>query len=166
MTGRRSALAARIAAADPAGLLYGGIVTAAVLAAVSAHSSDRTRVALAVGGVLFVYFLAHVYVETQAMQFAGDERLLHRRVVVAARAEVSVLEGGIPAIVVYLLGYWLGLSSTNAALVALLFSVAFLVVVGYLGAHRAGMTGWRLVVESSAAGIFGLLAVFGKLLLH
>src|SRR6476619_5300006 len=104
MTGRRTALAGRIAAADPAGLLYGGIVTSAVLATVSAHSSDRTRVALTVAGVLFVYYLAHVYVETQAMQFAGDDGLLHRRVVVASREEVSVLEGGIPAIMVYLLG--------------------------------------------------------------
>jgi CRISPR/Cas system-associated exonuclease Cas4 (RecB family) len=166
MTGRRAAIEERLAAADPGGLLYGGIVTAAVLATVSAHSDSKTRVALSVGGVLVIYFLAHVYVETQAMQFAGDDRLLHLRVGVAARNEVSVLEGGIPAIVVYLVGYLLGLRSSSAALVALWFSVAFLVVAGYLGAHRAGLTGWRLAVESGAAGAFGLLAVFGKLLLH
>jgi CRISPR/Cas system-associated exonuclease Cas4 (RecB family) len=166
MTGRRAAVEERLARADPGGLLYGGIVTAAVLAAVSAKSHDTARVAVAVGGVLLVYYLAHVYVETQAMQFAGDDRLLHLRVVAAAREEVSVLQGGVPAIVVYVVGYLLGLGSTNAALVALWFSVGFLLVIGYLGAHRAGLTGWRLAVESGAAGAFGLLAVFGKLLLH
>jgi len=78
-----------------------------------------------------------------------------------------VLKGGIPALAVYAVGGLLfGLDRATAAVVALDFSVAFLVLVGYLGAHRAGMPGRQALVEAAAAGMLGALAVFAKTLLH
>lgn len=167
MTTRRNDLADRIAGADPAGLLYGGIVTAAVLATVSAHAETTEHVALATLAVLVLYWLAHVYVKTQAMQYDGDRRPIHRRIGEAARHESSVLKGGIPALTVYAVGgLLLGLDRATAAVVALDFSVAFLVLVGYLGAHRAGMPWRQALIEAAAAGMLGGLAVFAKTLLH
>ena len=121
---------------------------------------------LSVAAVVVVYWLAHVYTESQEMLFEGDHRPLHRRTPHAAAKEVSILVGAAPAIAVYLLLYLLGLSSTGAAYWALWFSVAFLSVIGYLGAHRAGIGGWRLVLESAGAASLGVLAVLGKLFLH
>lgn len=54
---RRAEVAERLARADPAGLLYGGIVTATVLATVSAHAGQKQHVAVATFVVLVVYWL-------------------------------------------------------------------------------------------------------------
>lgn len=142
------------------------MITAGSLAAVSANVSHAHRVALSVAAVVVVYWLAHVYTESQEMLFEGDHRPLHRRTPHAAAKEVSILVGAAPAIVVYLALDLLGLSSTDAAYWALWFSVAFLSVIGYLGAHRAGIVGWRLVLESAGAASLGVLAVLGKLFIH
>jgi hypothetical protein len=167
MTTRRNDLADRIARADPAGLLYGGIVTAGVLATVSAHAETTEHVAIATFAVLVLYWLAHVYVKTQSMQYDGDRRPIHRRLPEAARHESSVLKGGIPALTVYVVsGLLFGLDRATAAVVALDFSVAFLVLAGYLGAHRAGMPARQALIEATAAGLLGVLAVFAKTLLH
>lgn len=152
---------------DPGGVLYGAVVTAGTLAAVSANVAHVHRVALAVLVVLVAYWLAHVYVATQRMLFAQGHGPLHRRIRTAAGEEATVLLGGLPAVLLYAAGYWLvGLEARTAALVALWFSVGFLFTIGYLGAHRAGMRGWGLVIESCGAGSLGILAVVAKLLLH
>ena len=164
--GHRLRAADTLARRDPGGLLYGAVITAGVLAAVSANNSHIHRVALSVGAVVVVYWLAHVYTESQEMLFHGDHRPLHRRTPHAAAKEVFILVGAVPAVVVYLALDLVGLSATNAAYWALWFSVAFLAVIGYLGAHRAGMQGWRLGLESAGAASLGVLAVLGKVFLH
>ncbi|WP_299923630.1 hypothetical protein [uncultured Nocardioides sp.] len=163
---RRTQAADELARRDPGGLLYGAVITAGVLAAVSANVSHVQRVALSVAAVVVVYWLAHVYTESQEMLYEGDHRPLHRRTPHAAAKEVSILVGAVPAVAVYVLLHLLGLSATGSAYWALWFSVAFLSVIGYLGAHRAGMTGWRLALESAGAASLGVLAVLGKLFLH
>jgi VIT1/CCC1 family predicted Fe2+/Mn2+ transporter len=155
-----------LARRDPGAIVYGAVVTAASLAAVSANISHVQRVALSVGAVVAVYWLAHVYTETQEMLFHGDRRPLYRRTPHAAAKEVFILVGAVPAVVVYLLLVLLGMSASGAAYWALWFSVAFLAVIGYLGAHRADMRGWRLVLESAGAASLGILTVLGKLFLH
>ncbi|HSF36388.1 MAG TPA: hypothetical protein VLA70_09755 [Nocardioides sp.] len=164
--GHRRRAADTLARRDPGGLLYGAVIAAGSLAAVSANLSHAHRVALSVTAVVVTYWLAHVYTESQEMLFEGDHRPLYRRTPHAAAKEVSILVGAAPAVAVYLVLYLLGLSSSGAALWALWFSVAFLSVIGYLGAHRAGIGGWRLVLESAGAASLGVLAVMGKLFLH
>lgn len=164
--GHRRRAADTLARRDPGSILYGAVITAASLAAVSANLSHVQRVALSVVAVVFVYWLAHVYTETQEMLFEGDRRPLHRRTPHAAAKEVFILVGAVPAIVVYLALDLLGLSASGAAYWALWFSVGFLALIGYLGAHRADIRGWRLVLESAGAASLGLLAVLGKMFLH
>jgi hypothetical protein len=167
MSTRRAELAEWIAHADPAGLLYGGIITASVLATVSAHAETKAYVAFGTLGVLVLYWLAHVYVKTQTMQYDGDLRPIHRRIGEAARHESSVLKGGMPALFVYVVcTFFFGIQRGAAAFVALDFSVVFLVLVGYLGAHRAGMPGRQALIEAAGAGFLGALAVLAKVLLH
>jgi hypothetical protein len=166
MTGSRSTAAARIAAADPGGLLYGAIISASVLATVSAHSDQYEYVALATAVVLGVYWLTHVYVAAHSRQFDGDTRHVLHRAAVAAGHEASVLKGGVPAIVVYLVGAVIGLGPGPAAEVAVYFSVAMLMCVGYLAAHRAGRTGGAALADAAVAGLFGLVVVVAKALLH
>ena len=89
-----------IASADPAGLLYGAIVSAAVLATVSAHAERHVYVGVAASLVLVVYWLAHVYIRTLSLQFTGDSRHFLLRMRTAGAHETSVLKGGLPAILV------------------------------------------------------------------
>ena len=152
--------------ADPGGLLYGAIVSAAVLVTVSAHAETTDHVVIATSVFLVVYWMAHVYIETLSTQFRGDQYPFGRRLRHAAGHEASVLKGGAPAIVVYTLASLLGADPSNASAAAAYFSVALLVVIGYLGAHQAGVRGWPLLGEVAAAGSFGILIVIGKTLLH
>ena len=64
---------------DPAGLLYGAVVSAATLG-VLAHASESTRVAIATFGVLIVYWSAHVYIHAFSKQLEGGDtgRFLQR----------------------------------------------------------------------------------------
>ncbi len=78
----------------------------------------------------------------------------------------GVLKGGLPAIVVYTLVAATDHDDATAAYVAAYFSVGLLMVIGYLGAHQAGVRGWPMVGEVAAAAFFGVLIVLGKSLLH
>ena len=151
---------------DPGALLYGALVAASVLATASAHAEDFTYVAVATLMVLGVYWLAHVYVEAQRLQLSGDERLLHHRLRHTARRELSIIQGGLPAIIVFVVVDVAGASVSNAAAAAVYFSVAVLVGAGYLIARGAGRTGWAVLADSALAGLFGVVVILAKALLH
>ena len=155
-----------VTAADPSGLLYGAIVSGAVLVTVNAHASSADRVVVTTSVFLVTYWMAHVYIGTLSTQLRGDTRAFFPRLGTAARKETGVLKGGLPAIVVYSLGYLLGLDKPDAAALAAYFTVGLLMVVGYLGAHAAGLRGRIVVGEVAAAAFFGVLIVIGKSLLH
>ena len=93
-----------MASADPAGLLYGAIVAAATLAAVSLHEDDPNRVWGATGVVLVIYWMADLYVHALTTRFDGNTRSLLHRLAVSAAHKSSVLKGGLPAIVVSNIG--------------------------------------------------------------
>jgi hypothetical protein len=155
-----------VAGADPGGLLYGAIVTAAVLAAISAHNDDSKLVLVTSGVFLVVYWMAHVYISTLSTQFRGDTRPFLPRLLTAAGHESSVLKGGLPALAVYVIAYVLEGDVSDAAADAVYFSVFLLMGLGYLGAHQAGQRGWAMAGEVGAAAFFGVLIVIGKSLLH
>jgi hypothetical protein len=161
-----SRLAHRLAAADPGGLLYGGLVSASMLVAISAHLEDFPYIALSTFGVLVTYWLAHVYIGAQSLEFDGDTRHALHRVWAAARHEIAVLQGGLPAIAMCVVGYMLGLSRGEAVSLAIYFSVVMLMAVGYLAATHAGRHGWAAVTDTVIAGLFGVLIVVAKAALH
>jgi hypothetical protein len=166
MASRRIAAATRIARGDPAELLYGAIVAATVLATVSAHGEGAAYIAIATGIVLGIYWMAHVYTHALSVQFGGDQRHLLRRLRTSAIHEASVLSGGLPALVVYVLAVIAGAEPSTAAFVALYFSVGLLIAAGYVGAHAAGLTGRAVVAEAVGAGLFGVVIIIAKSLLH
>ena len=165
-TGIRSTVTRRIASGNPAHLLYGAIISASVLATASAHSDEFDYVALATAVALGVYWLAHVYVAAHSRQFHSGTRHLVARIALAAGHESGVLKGGLPAIVVYLLGIVVGLPAGAAAEAAVYFSVALLMWLGYLTAHQVGRTGPAALVDAALAGLFGLVLIAAKALLH
>jgi VIT1/CCC1 family predicted Fe2+/Mn2+ transporter len=127
---------------------------------------DFPHVAFATAFVLGVYWLAHVYTEAQSLQFAGDRRSFWRRLAHTAVGASDIIKGGLPAIAVYLAVDLLGASTKNAAATAVYFSVAVLGYVGYLTARRSGRHGWASLADALVAGLFGVLVVLAKTLLH
>jgi hypothetical protein len=159
-------VARRLAAADPAGLMYGAIVSSAALAAVSLHTPEAVRVAIATGSVLVIYWVADLYVHAIAVRFDGDTRGLVRRLARSAAHKSSVLKGGLPGIVVYVVVYATGVSSSTAVFWALAAAVVLLAVAGYLGARHAGAPRGVAVGEGAGAGMLGVVVMLAKFLLH
>lgn len=155
-----------MAAADPAGLLYGAIVSATALAAVSLHTPEAARVAIVTGAVLVIYWMADLYVHALAMRFDGDTRSLLRRLGRSAAHKSSVLRGGLPGIVVYVGVYAATADASMAAYAALGSAIVILTVAGYLGARHAGAPGRPAMVEGAGAGLLGVLVLVAKSLLH
>lgn len=167
MKGSRPApVALRLAAADPAGLLYGAIVSSAALAAVSVHTAEAARVAIATGAVLVIYWMADLYVHALAVRFDGDTRGLLHRLRRSASHKASVLKGGVPGILVYVVVYSLGAESSTAAFMALGTAVVLLSVAGFLGAQHAGAAVRPAMVEGAGAGLLGVVIMVAKFLLH
>ncbi len=162
----RHGLAARLAVTDTSGLLYGAIVTAAVLVTVGNQDISVGRVVATWAFVLSIYWLTHVYVHAAEGQFQGDTRHLVSRSVTAARAEVAVLAGGVPAMVVFVLLASTDVELIEAARSALIFTAMLLAVFGYLGARHAGRSTAASWVEAFGASLLGLLMVLAKTLLH
>lgn len=149
---------------ETAGLLYGALIAASVLATASAHVEDFTHVAVATCFVLGVYWLAHVYTGAQALHRDGQSFL--RRLAHVAVREASIIKGGLPAIVVFVAVDVLGAPTQDAAAVAVYFSVVVLFYVGYLTALRAGRHGWASLADATAAGSIGVVVIIAKTLLH
>lgn len=163
---RTTTAARRLAAADPAGMIYGAIVSAAAMATVSLHTDEAQRVAIGTGVVLAIYWLADLYVHALSVRFDGDSRGLVRRLSHAAGHKASVLKGGVPTIASYLVTYVLVRDVSVAAYTALGVTIVLLTIAGYLGARQAGSPERAAVVEGLGAGLLGVLVVVAKSLLH
>jgi hypothetical protein len=151
---------------DPAGLLYGAVVSAATLG-VLANSHESTRVAVGTLAVLVIYWSAHVYIHSFSKQLKGvHPGLFVKRTMDSAREEVGVLIGGLPAVVLYVLLVVAGVEPPTAGYISLGFVVVLLVTVAYLGALRAGLSRRIALVEAAGAGSFGVAIVLMKALLH
>lgn len=166
VTADRARAANWLARTKPADLLYGAIVSATVLGTISIHVSEYEWIALSTFAVVVIYWLAHAYVHAISARYDGDERILLARIGTAGRGASGVLKGGLPAIAVYAAAALLGAADGTATYIALVFSVLLLMAVGYLGAHSTGARGRALVAEVIGAGMFGVIVIVGKGVLH
>lgn len=162
----RGAVAARLAVGNPSRLLYGAVVSAAMLAVMGGHTETGSQVLVAVASVLIVYWLVHVYVEILGDRFVTPTRGRGSGLWRALRHEGSILQGGVPALLVVVISLVFGASVSTATTIAQWVTVVLLGVVGHLAAHRAGRTGWRLLVDTLVAALFGVLTVVLKTQLH
>jgi len=158
---RRLALAKKVPE-----LLYGALVSAAVLAMSSLHGPTADRVAIATIGVTATYWLAHVYVDAVGGRFEDADHSTHVRLARALRENTGILVGALPPILVFIAGQLFGLDVSDAAWLALWFTVALLTAVGGYAASLAGARGVELVVETVLAGSFGLIVIVLKYVLH
>lgn len=162
----RDRAARLIARGNPGGLLYGAIITGAVMSATANHAPSTARVVVAAVFVLGIYWLADVYVRAFAEQFNHGRSPLPRRLLGAARHESRVLLGGVPAIAVVTVASLLGAGTALAVNLALWLTAVELGAVGYLAARYVGAGRRAALGESLAAALLGLLMVLAKTFLH
>lgn len=163
--GVRIAVTRWLAGVHPTGLIHGAVVMAATLALMGDHAATDTSL-LGAAGVLTVYWLTHAYTDALGRGIDGDPRHLLVRLVRCARHELSVLLGGAPALLTFALVAASGAEPARAMSVGLWLTVALMAGFGYLAAHAAGITGWRLVAEASFAALVGCFMVALNTLLH
>jgi len=155
-----------VAGRHPSGLLYGVIITGAVMSATAGHGTSAQRIVASTVFVLGVYFLADVYVRVFAHQFREGRASIGHRFASAASHESGVLLGGVPALGTFAVSTALGVSPSTAADIALWVTVVVLGTIAYLAARYAGSTVREALLESAVAGLLGILMVVSKSLLH
>lgn len=151
---------------DPGGLLYGALIAASVLAATSVNGVHGAAVGISTAVTVIIYWLAHVYIEAQTLQLAGDRRHALHRLAHAAASEVSILQGGAPALVVYSVVVVAGATDNAAAWVATWFSILVLMAAGWVTARSSGRRGAAAALDALVAGLFGVVVVVAKASLH
>lgn len=151
---------------DAPDLLYGAIVSAAMLAVTSLHAESNDIVAVATTAVIVTYWLAHVYVDAVGGRLEDRDHHTGQRLMTALRESTGVLLGSLPPLLVFLLARAVGADVTDAAVAALVFTVVMLVAGGALVAYLAGARGLALVGEAAISGAFGGVVLALKLVLH
>ena len=155
-----------VAARHPAGILYGVIITGAVISATAGHETSARRIVATTLFVLGVYWLADVYVRAFAHQFReGRDTLIHR-LSSASRHESAVLLGGVPALGAFTIATALGASPSSAADIALWLTVLVLGSMAFLASRYAGSPVREALVEATLAGMLGVIMIVSKSLLH
>jgi hypothetical protein len=144
--------------------IYGTIVAASVMAA-GAEDLSVGQICAAVLVTLVVYWAAETYSRIVAGRILASETASeavreharhHWRIVTASYAPLAVL----------LLASLFGAGTSTAVLIALVFTTVLLVVLGWVAAGRAEMTGVARLVAASVAGVAGLVMIALKLVLH
>jgi hypothetical protein len=159
-------VARRMSEGNPGGLLYGAILTGAVMSATAGHVATAYGV---IGPCLFVvsvYWLADVYVSAFAAPFRHGRSPLSRRLRAAARDESRVLLGGVPALVLLVVTSLFGAGASLAVDLALWLTVVELGAVAFLAGRFVGNSRVAAFRESLAASLLGVLMVVAKSFLH
>ncbi|REG00048.1 hypothetical protein DFJ67_6094 [Asanoa ferruginea] len=149
----------------PAGI-YGTVICAATLA--SSGVEPAGRVAATVLVTLLVYWLAERYAELLGLAARGDGRpsVTRAEVLGVLTAGWAMIQASITPLLVLLLARLAGASNETALDAAVAYTVLLLVVLGWLAARSAGLTGWLRWAATAFSGVLGLVVVALKVALH
>ena len=151
---------------NASGVLYGAVVTGAIMALASGSEDDAVTVGRSVLEVLLVFWAAHVYTRVIADRLLEPGAPFGHRLREALHHELAVLEGGVPALVAFAIATFAGASTNTASNVALDVTVVMLGSAGYVIGRDSGATGRALVLEVAAAAGLGLLVIALKVAVH
>jgi len=151
---------------NASGLLYGAVVTGAVMALASGSEDNAVTVGRSVIEVLLVFWGAHVYTRVIADRLLEPNAGFGERLREALGHELALLEGGMPALVAFVVATIAGASTETASNLALGVTVVMLGSAGYVIGRASGAAGRSLVLEVAAAAGLGLLVIALKVAVH
>lgn len=148
------------------GIVYGTIVVATLLAAESARSETFGKTVGAVVLAMLTYWLAVSYSHYSGERVEHAEPFEYKAFARAAVNELTLLIGAVPELVAVLIVWALGDSLALAVRVGVLVAAVTIVVVELVTGIRADLRGRALVRQTLIGGVFGLLIIALRLLLH
>lgn len=152
---------ARVSLRPLSAAIYGQVVVTSVVAALEIHEeSPPLETLVAVTGTILVFWAAHVYAEALA---SAADRFTAARMLAAESAMVGI---AVPTIVVLALGAAGVLTRSESATVSVCVGVFTLMVLGGIGAWRIGHSPARLLWTATLGGVFGVIIVALKVLVH
>jgi len=152
--------------ADPAGLIYGTITVAALLAAESARQETYGETVGAVAIALLLYWVAHSYAEFTGERVGSSEPFTYQGLVRTATRQLAVLLGAALPLVAILICWIVGATLNTAVSVGIWTSVAIVIGTEVAIGVRAELTGRELIIQTSVGALLGLLVVALRVLLH
>lgn len=150
----------------PAGLIYGTITVAALLAAESARQESYPRTVGAVAITLLLYWLAHSYAEFTGHRMKESKHFTYSGLWLTATRELTVLLGAAVPFGVLLVFWALGASLTAAVAAAIWTSAGIVVATEVVIGVRAELTGRDLLRQTAVGAVLGLLVIALRVLLH
>lgn len=149
-----------------AGLVYGTITVATLLAAETAKRETYPETVGAVLIAMTLFWLAHAYAAYTAHRVKGAEKLTFAALGRTMVRDLWILVGAaIPLLT--LLSWWAAGSRLTTAVTAAIWSAA--VVLGLIelaAALRAHLTGRELIAQTSLGLLLALLVIALKIVLH
>jgi len=149
-----------------AGLIYGTISVAALLAADSARSETYAKTIAAVGGLMILYWIAHTYSEFTAERIESHEPFTYRGLMAEARRDLTVLIGAAIPFVEILVFWSVGAPLTTAVTSASWTAAGIVAAIEIVIGIRAKLTGRELVRQTTVGALLGLLIVALRVILH
>ena len=156
----RVAHASRLAAA-----IYGLIVSGAVMAAAGEHGTVR-EVAITVFVTVLVYWLAESYADVLGEQIAEERPSTWARTRELLRQGWPLVEASYVPLVVMVLAWAVGMSTTNAITAGLVTNALLLVALGWIASAQSHSSIPARAVSAALAGAFGMVMIVIKTLLH
>jgi positive regulator of sigma E activity len=164
-----------LAAADPddpsgrvdriSGSIYGTIIAASVMATGAGHT-PLGGICLAVVVTLLVYWLAEAYAHVLALRIVHASQSRRDHVHRHLRQTATLVTASVAPLAALLVAALLGADTSGAVLTALIFTAAWLGVLGWIAARRAGLRGPPLVASTVGSGLIGLVLIALKFALH
>ena len=146
--------------------VYGAILVAALVAALSERHASAGRLSAAVVATLVVFWLAHVWADALGEYAATGRRPDAARLAALASRQWPMLEAGSVPLLALLAG-WAGLYSDETAVtISLGLAVAQLFAWGYVAGSRAHTRRRDAVVSCLVTGGLGLVLVVLKIAVH
>ncbi len=152
--------------ANPAGLIYGTIAVAALLAAESARRETYVETVGAVLITLLLYWLAHSYAGFTGERVRAGEPFTYRGLLRTATHELAVLLGAAVPLLAILICWAAGAALSTAVSIGISTTVVIVIATEVVIGLRAELTGRDLVRQTAVGVVLALLVVALRVLLH
>ena len=152
--------------ASLAGLIYGTISVAALLAAESARLETYPKTVGAVGVMMVLYWIAHSYAEFTEERVEEHKAFTISGALLMATRELTVLIGAAIPFGVLLACWAFGASLSTAVAAASWTSAAIVVTTEVVIGIRAELEGRELVIQTAVGVLLGFMIVLLRVLLH
>lgn len=151
--------------ASLAGLIYGTISVAALLAAESARLETYPRTVASVGILMILYWIAHSYAEFSEERVEDREPFTITGLVLMATRELTVLIGAAVPFTMLLVCWAVGASLSTAVALASWTSAAIVIATEIVLGLRAELEGKELVAQTAVGVLLGFMIVLIRVLL-